>query len=110
MPVSSLRKILGVGTALVVLSTTAARADSIDGHWCFDDGRRFTIEGPTIVTPGGRPMAGNYDRHGFSYRVPEAEPSSGANVTMALLNENTVRLSVGEGAPQIWRRCPAATS
>jgi hypothetical protein len=87
-----------------------ARADVIDGHWCFDDGRRLTITGPTIVTPGGRKMAGDYTRHGFSYRVPDSEPSAGAMVNMVLLDEYNVRVVVGGGAAQIWRRCAPATS
>jgi hypothetical protein len=89
---------------------TEARADAIDGNWCFDDGRRLTISGPTIVTPGGRQIAGNYNRHGFSYRVPDSEPSAGATVNMVLLDEYNVRVEVGGGTSQIWRRCAPATS
>ena len=107
---TSIGPIVGAALAALLLAVQPARADSIDGHWCFDDGRRFTIEGPTILTPGGRRMAGDYDRHGFAYRVPDAEPAAGAMVKMALLNENTVRVTVGEALPQTWRRCPPATS
>jgi len=29
-------------------------ADAIDGDWCRADGKRMTIRGPAIVTPGGQ--------------------------------------------------------
>jgi hypothetical protein len=68
-----------------------AFADAIDGNWCHSDGRRFTIRGPEIVTPGGKHMEGNYSRHSFAYTAPAPEPGAGQNILMTLANENTVR-------------------
>ena len=62
--------------ALMLLAGPAL-ADAIDGNWCHSDGRRFTIRGPEIVTPGGKHMEGNYGRHSFSYTVPAPEPGAG---------------------------------
>ena len=94
--------------ALLVGGVGAARADAIDGNWCNGEGSHFSISGPTIVTPEGAKTQGNYSRHAFSYTIPSPDPSAGAQVFMALLNELTVRLRIGAdpAAPtQIWKRC-----
>jgi hypothetical protein len=101
------------GSALLLLAGPAF-ADAIDGNWCHDDGRRFTIRGPEIVTPGGKRMEGNYSRHWFSYTVPATERDAGQAIFMTLLNENTVQVRRGEasaGAPQeTWVRCGPSVS
>lgn len=97
----------------VAVLTGAAFADSIDGNWCHNDGRRFSISGPEIVTPGGKRMEGNYSRHGFSYLAPAPEPSAGQTIVMTLVNENTVYLRYGEtatGAQETWLRCSPSVS
>jgi hypothetical protein len=107
------RRILLPAFTLLMLATPAM-ADSIDGHWCHTDGRRFSIRGPEIVTPGGKSMDGNYDRHHFSYVAPAPERGAGQTVFMTLANENTVYLRVGEAAPaaepETWVRCSASIS
>lgn len=101
---------------LVVLAATAALtvpsmalADAIDGNWCHKDGRRLTIDGPRITTPGGKKMTGEYDRHGFIYIIPKKEPGAGRKVTMRMLNEGTIVLRTGPRSPksvaQTWKRC-----
>ena len=92
--------------------TVAAHADAIDGHWCHKDGRRFSIRGPEIITPGGKTMEGTYSRHWFSYVVPMPEPDSGQTIVMTLLNENTVQTRIGEtaSAQEIWVRCTPSIS
>jgi hypothetical protein len=95
-----------IAVAATILSwAPGAWADKIDGDWCFDDGRHFSIDGPRIVTPLGSHIAGNYARHAFSYVVPAPEPAAGKTVRMLLLNENTVDLSLGGGATETWHRC-----
>ena len=90
---------------------SAALADAIDGHWCHTDGRRLTIDGPTIVTPGGHEMTGDYDRHGFVYIIPPGEPGVGKRITMQLIDEYTVILRTGpdsaKNVEQVWKRCSA---
>lgn len=50
-----------VAALAFVLAAAPALADAIDGDWCHTkDGRRFTIRGPEIVTPGGKKMQGDY--------------------------------------------------
>jgi hypothetical protein len=49
-----------------LLAPALAQADAIDGHWCAADGRVMTIEGASILTPGGAKMTGDYSRHAFS--------------------------------------------
>lgn len=106
-----------IRTAVAALGLTMlagpAFADSIDGNWCYNDGRRFTIRGPEIVTPGGKRMEGHYSRHGFSYLVPAPEPGEGQTIVMSLANENTVYLRYGEataGAQETWLRCMPSIS
>jgi len=107
-----------VKTAVAALALSAlaapAFADAIDGNWCHNDGRRFTIRGPEIVTPGGKHMEGNYSRHWFSYTAPAPEPGAGQTINMTLANENTVHLRRGEataGSPEeTWIRCAPSIS
>lgn len=108
---SALAKKIGLSVCLVGLSIPAW-ADAIDGHWCHKDGRRFSIRGPEIITPGGKAMEGDYSRHWFSYVVPMPEPGSGQTIFMTLLNENTVQTRVGEtaSAQEIWIRCTPSIS
>lgn len=108
-------RLKGFVTALgLVMLAGPACADAIDGNWCHHDGRRFTIRGPEIVTPGGKRMEGSYSRHAFSYTVPAPESGAGQAIIMTLLNENTVQLRRGEasaGAPQeTWVRCGPSVS
>jgi hypothetical protein len=107
-----------LGGALLALGAlpSCAWADAIDGHWCWQS-RHMQIEGPRIVTPGGKPTTGNYTRHAFSYVVPPAEPDAGQTVNMTLVNENIVHLWVGAAGassagrePQVWQRCAAPSA
>ena len=97
-----------------ILLAGPAFADAIDGNWCHTDGRRFSIRGPEIVTPGGKQMEGNYSRHAFSYAVPTPEPRAGETIFMTLLNENTVQLMHGNAAAaqprEVWIRCSPSIS
>jgi hypothetical protein len=90
---------------VVLLGGNAARADAIDGDWCHTDGRKLSINGPQIVTPGGAKIAGDYDRHHFTYVVPASEPGAGAAVNMILVSELQMRLKPPSGEEQLWRRC-----
>ncbi len=95
----------GAGLAL------PARADAIDGNWCHADGRRMSIQGSQMVTPGGNRLEGRYSRHHFAYTVPTSEPAAGQLVDMTLLDEYTVHVRTGtEGAPETWKRCAASVS
>lgn len=82
-----------------------ARADAIDGNWCHADGRRLTIKGPQLTTPGGAEIEGDYDRHGFAYVVPAREPDTGATISMVLLSETEMRMKAPSNPDQLWRRC-----
>jgi hypothetical protein len=107
---------LKIFIAALVLAALAgpALADAIDGDWCHSDGRRFSIRGPEIVTPGGKRMEGNYSRHWFSYTAPAPEPGAGQTIFMTLADENTVHLRLGEAAsavaPEVWVRCSPSIS
>ncbi len=112
-------KALGVVSGLVALALLApagpAQADAIDGHWCFADGRRLSIQGSDLVTPGGKRMTGEYDRHAFAYVVPDGEAGAGSTVFMVQLNEETIWVKIGTppsvaGDSETWRRCSERVS
>lgn len=109
---SDLRMIGLAGVGLLLCSAAPARADAIDGDWCSGDGRQISIQGPSIVTPGGTRMQGSYTRHSFDYTIPANEPQAGQPVEMRLLGETRVQVHIGppERAPAIWNRCTGTTS
>jgi hypothetical protein len=95
----------------IMLFDAPAKADVIDGDWCSEDGRHFSIQGPTIITPAGKQMSGQYTRHTFRYMAPTDEAGAGQEISMLLLNELTLNLRIGsDSAVQIWRRCKPITS
>lgn len=101
--------------ALAVLThTRPAHADVIDGNWCRPDGsQNISIHGPSVVTPNGAHLTGNYSRHAFSYTVPSKEAGAGSTVQMVLLNPDTVRIVKGSSATangEVWHRCALQTS
>lgn len=90
----------------LMMGAAPALADRIDGEWCFA-ALSLTIDGPSIRTPGGSQINGNYSRHAFSYVVPSTEPEAGSEIDMRLLNEETmtlVRRNVTK-PEETWRRC-----
>jgi hypothetical protein len=81
------------------------------GDWCRADGKRMTIRGAAIVTPGGQKTSGNYTRHFFSYVIPSGEAGAGATVSIQLLSEYLAHAKQGADAPvQEWRRCQPGVS
>jgi hypothetical protein len=113
--------VLLISSVMLVALATPAYADRIDGHWCFKDGRSFSIQGPKMITPAGTKMRGDYDRHGFSYIVPKGEPGAGDRLvivqqddTLVLLwrnKANAGKTKTGKKlAPEEWRRCDAKMS
>ena len=107
-----LHTMTGVAALTLACLATSARADAIDGHWCRADGKRMSIAGPQITTPGGNQTQGNYTRHAFSYVVPTGESGAGETVQIMLLNEFLAHARQGsDTAPlQEWRRCSATVS
>ena len=99
-------KRLLIAAGMLAASFGLAHADAIDGQWCLG-AAHFAIDGPSIRTPGGNQVRGNYSRHGFDYTVPANESGGGGEIHMVLLNEDTVELTrKGQSsAPEVWRRC-----
>jgi hypothetical protein len=96
--------------AIAACLAAPALADSIDGNWCHDQGKRMTIAGPTIVTPAGTRTQGDYGRHDFSYVVPAGEPGAGTRIDMRLMGELHVQVKEGTAAPVVWNRCGPSIS
>jgi hypothetical protein len=88
-----------------------ALADAIDGDWCHSSGKRMSIRGPAIVTPGGQQTNGNYTRHFFSYVIPAGEIGAGATIEIQLLGEYLAHArQAGDPSVQEWRRCQPGVS
>ncbi|MDH3231498.1 MAG: hypothetical protein OEN55_17040 [Alphaproteobacteria bacterium] len=103
--------LVAIAAVLVLLPASPARADRIDGNWCYRD-RHMSIDGPAIITPGGTRMTGLYDRHGFQYTVPDGEPDAGAEVDMVQYDDNTIQVITaggGQSRSEIWNRCDLTT-
>ncbi len=101
----------------LLFGSGAASADAVDGDWCFKDGRSLSIDGPNMVTPGGKHQTGEYDRHVFRYTIPDGEAGAGKHVLMVQWSEQEIRVWYGTtkpvtraGEPEIWRRCHLRTS
>jgi hypothetical protein len=109
--ISILARLVSTLPVLALVFASPAQADAIDGHWCADDGRHLSIDGPAITTPGGKQMSGDYRRHFFSYVIPAAEPNAGSMTAMTLVSDDVVHLKVQIDAAkmEIWRRCDFTT-
>ncbi len=95
------------GAALVALTCAApARADAIDGDWCYQT-QSLTIKGPQLRTPAGSEITGDYGRHSFNYAVPANEPAAGTPVAMQLMSDDMMTVArAPAGTPlETWRRC-----
>ena len=101
----------GDSAGIIFGSIHIARADAIDGDWCASNGKRMSIRGPAIVTPGGQQTSGNYTRHFFSYVIPVGETGAGATVEIQLLSEYLAHARQGgDTSVQEWRRCQPGVS
>ena len=95
---------LALAASTLLLASVPARADAIDGDWCFAT-LNLHIQGPRIRIPSGLEMTGDYSRHGFQYTVPANEPGAGTAISMQLFGEELMQLTRAGGAPEMWRRC-----
>lgn len=104
----TLSRWVGAAALATVVFSVPAKADAIDGDWCFGSSN-LGIRGPDLRTPGGNQIKGDYDRHGFRYVVPAGESGAGGEVVMRLINDDNMMLTrkAGgtDGAPETWRRC-----
>jgi hypothetical protein len=99
---------VSVCAGLVFLfASVSAHADAIDGNWCRADGKRMSILGPDIVTPGGQQTRGHYSRHAFDYVIPAGESGAGDTVFIILLSEYLAHARQGSTSAPVeeWRRC-----
>jgi hypothetical protein len=110
MPVSrlALTRWTAATIAVLLLMTTPARADAIDGEWC-RGGDLMKIDGSTIITPGKATVQGNYGRYRFVYTVPPNEPGAGGDIRMVMIRGQGVvhleRPGSSAGSYEVWQRC-----
>lgn len=97
---------LFVGAALLA-GASPAFADSIDGKWCSEDGRRIIIEGSTgIWGAGGLKLTGEYLRYTYAFPMPAGEPEAGQRVEMRFRrSDQRILVTIGGGEAKVWQRC-----
>jgi len=108
----SSRLLIVLVAAGMLLQIGVSHADAIDGDWCSANGKRMSILGEKITTPGGNRINGNYSRHAFDYVVPRGEDGSGETVNIILRGEYLAISLQGpaEAPPTEWRRCKETVS
>jgi hypothetical protein len=106
-----------VNVFAVAATTDAAWADSIDGEWCSPDGSRLVIDGNYVTTPGGSKIKGAYDRHHFTFTMPQDDTNGGLDVDMVLTTDSQISVrylaySTKEKylLPEFWVRCRQSLS
>lgn len=100
-------------TAALVLIVLAqpAWADSIDGEWCSPEGgKRLTIDGPTLRTPGGKTIQADYRKYSVTYTAPAGDWEAGQTIDLQFVRRVGVRVTVRGGAESIWKTCPPGVS
>lgn len=117
MGADAMRRFYAFALVFLGFGISPAMADSLDGNWCSQDGRRLLIEGGMIITPGGTEMQGDYQRHTFSYIVPENDSGAGSFVFLQQWSDEMMKVFVGadevsarQGEGEVWNRCAPATS
>lgn len=96
-----------IAASVTALATAPARADAIDGDWCFR-GLHMTIEGASITTPARTKLEGQYNRYRFAYVVPAGEPGAGGEITLVMIRGQEIvhlRRPGQTGEPEVWHRC-----
>ncbi|MEP1209136.1 MAG: hypothetical protein ABJM29_20635 [Rhizobiaceae bacterium] len=80
-------------------------ADALDGDWCNPTDGKLTIDGPTIITPAGQSVKGNYGRHRFTYTAPAGDWQAGQDIVIQQYNEQLMELKIGDQQGRKWRPC-----
>ena len=108
----SSRLLIVLVAAGMLLQIGVGHADAIDGDWCAANGKRMSILGEKMTTPGGNRINGNYSRHAFDYVVPAGEDGSGETVHIILRGEYLAisRQGPADAPATEWRRCKETIS
>lgn len=103
--------IASVSLAFLALASPAF-ADSIDGKWCSEDGRRITIDGTLgIWGQAGLRLTGEYLRYTYLFAMPAGEPEAGQRVEMRFRrSDQRIAVKIGDGEPKLWQKCPPEVS
>ena len=98
------------GLVLLIFISFPAAADSIDGRWCHK-GSQVTIESPMISTPSGKKVAGEFDRHSFSYTIPSGDKYAGEKGEYVVQHDDLAHFTrSGSSQFEEWEPCPSPTS
>ena len=99
-----------IGFFLILFAALPAYADAIDGRWCHK-GRQVTIESPLIITPSGKRVNGEFDRHSFSYTIPAGDEHAGETGNFVVQHDTLAHFTrSGSSQFEEWVPCPSPTS
>jgi hypothetical protein len=90
--------------------TTPLEAHQIDGRWC-NKGRQVTIESPIIITPSGKKIFGEFNRHEFKYEIPAGDSHAGETGHFAAQHDTLAHFTrSGSSQFEEWEPCPSPMS
>lgn len=103
-------KSLMLAAAFASLSTGTAMADQILGRWCAPGGvQSIQVEAARVISPGGKPVAGNITRHSVDFIIPAGEKNAGMTFAAQQLNDEQIRVMIspkgGTAPTEIWTPC-----
>jgi len=84
---------------------------AINGAWCSPDGKRITIDGTTVTTPGGNTVTGEDRGRAFRFVLPDGEFDAGTEIWLELEDSGNLRVSrlkdttLGPPPHDEWTRC-----
>lgn len=100
-----------LAAVIMLLGTRPSSADSIDGKWCSEDGRRIDIAGSMGIWGRGLSISGEYLRYTYSFAMPAGEPDAGERVEMRFRrSDQNILVRIGNGEAKVWRKCQAEIS
>ncbi len=99
---------IAVVTIVLSLAMTSApaHADQIAGSWCPPGGgQSLVVRGHDDVALDGRAVKANVTRHHVDFVVPEGASDAGQRFSADQLNDDEIRVSIGEKPAVIWTPC-----
>ena len=91
----------------IAISNLPAHADSIDGKWCSEDGkRRIEIQGALGIWGRGVNIDGKYFRYTYLFEMPAGDVDAGQPVEMRFRRaDQSMLVRIGTGDQKVWRTC-----
>ena len=90
----------------LVLVATPAWADQIIGEWCPPGGSvSLIVKNYDDVSFAGQAVEARVGRHHVDFVIPAGTADAGMRFDANQLNDEQLRVTIGEKAPEIWTPC-----